>query len=71
MTRKIWRVTVPFVDDMGSISPFVATESTMESKEANALWTINSMRSHDCLQPLRRLPRGTRFYPQPDEDLSR
>lgn len=70
MTRKIWRVIVPFVDDMGSISPFVATESLMETKEENALWTINSMRDHDALRPLRRLPVGTRFNLQPDEGLS-
>lgn len=56
-----YRVTVPFVDDMGSISPFIATESRLESKAANALWTINSMRDHDGLKHLTRMPVGTKY----------
>jgi hypothetical protein len=56
-----YRVTVPFVDDMGSVMPFVASSSPMESKEQNALWTINSMRDHDGLPRLTRMPAGTKF----------
>lgn len=56
-----YRVTVPFQDDMGSISPFTATSSGSESARQNALWHINNMRSHDGLEPLKRLPNGTKL----------
>ena len=44
-----YKVTVPFVADMGSISPFTVTDSQTESARENALWYINSMRDHDGL----------------------
>lgn len=56
-----YRVTVPFQDDMGSISPFIALSYNGETKEQNALWEINSMREHDNLPKLKRLPAGTKF----------
>lgn len=56
-----FKVTVPFVDDMGSISPFIVTETPRESKAQAALWTINSMRDHDGLPHLSRLPKGTTY----------
>lgn len=54
-------VMVPSVDDMGSILPFRASASFSESAEENALSTINSMRDHDGLKRLARLPAGTKF----------
>jgi hypothetical protein len=56
-----YRVTVPFIPSMGSIAPFIATDSYGETKQQNALWTINNMRDHDGLPHLTRLPRGTNF----------
>jgi hypothetical protein len=56
-----FKVIVPFVDDMGSIDSFIATSSPMETARENALWTINSMRRHDGLRELNRLPRGTKL----------
>ena len=56
-----YKVIVPFQDDMGSITPFHASSSPMESKEQNALWTINNMRDHDGLPHLTRMPAGTKF----------
>jgi hypothetical protein len=56
-----YKVTVPFQDDMGSIMPFIATSTPMETKSANALWTINSMRDHDGLPHLTRMPVGTTY----------
>lgn len=53
--------TVPFQDDMGSIMPFVVSESPMESKQENALWHINNMRDHDSLPHLTRMPTGTKY----------
>lgn len=58
-----FKVIVPFIDDMGSVMPFHASSCRSESKEANALWTINSMRDHDGLKHLTHLPAGTKFEP--------
>jgi hypothetical protein len=54
-------VEVPFVRDMGSITPFVANNYSMESVQENALWHINSMRRHDNLRELTELPAGTKL----------
>lgn len=56
-----YKVFVPFQDDMGGIEPFVASSTPMESERENALWYINSMRDHDGLRRLTRVPVGTRF----------
>lgn len=56
-----YQVKVPFQDDMGTISPFVATDSSVETKEQNALWTLNNMRDHDGLPHLDEVPDGTQF----------
>lgn len=58
---ECYRVIVPFIDDMGSISPFIATSSYTETKEENALWHINRMRDHDGLRHLNKLPKDTKF----------
>lgn len=57
----LYRVEVPFIADMGSITPFYVTSSPMESKEERALWEINNMRDHDGLRHIERLPKGTKF----------
>ena len=54
-------VHIPFQNDMGSIDPFVATSTPMESARENALWTFNRMRSHDGLPHRNKLPNGTRL----------
>lgn len=56
-----YRATVPFIDDMGSISPIIVSESDYESKQENLLWHINSMRDHDGLPHLDELPKGVKF----------
>jgi hypothetical protein len=56
-----YRVVPPFIDDMGSIAPFVVTSYPMESAREAALWEINSMRRHDGLAELEELPKGFRF----------
>ena len=56
-----YRVLVPFIGSMGSISPFIVNESVSESKEDYALWVINNMRDHDGLKHLTKLPEGTKF----------
>jgi len=52
---------VPFIPSMGSISPFTVNDSFGESKQEQALWQINSMRDHDGLRHLTKLPTGTTF----------
>lgn len=56
-----YRVIVPFKGDMGSVDPFIASSSPMETREENALWTINRMRDHDGLRHLSRMPKGTKY----------
>jgi hypothetical protein len=56
-----FKVTVPFVDDMGSVSSFIVTESYTETKAQAALWTLNNMRDHDGLPHLSRMPIGTTY----------
>lgn len=56
-----YKVYVPFIPSMGSISPFVVGESPTESKQEQALWVINDMRDHDNLGHLEELPNGTKF----------
>lgn len=56
-----YKVIFPFVDDMGSIQPIIVTPSIMETSREQALWHINKMREHDGLNPLKRLPSGTKF----------
>lgn len=58
MARK--NVTVPPTRDQGN-AKFNASDSYCESVAKNALWTYNSMRAHDGLPPLARMPRGTRY----------
>lgn len=59
-----FRVIVPFVDDMGSVSPFVVRETPSETRAQAALWHINSMRAHDGLPALTRMPNGTKYERQ-------
>ena len=56
-----FRVRVPFQHDMGSITPFVVRAYLTETPQEAALWEINSMRDHDGLARLDRLPRGVTF----------
>lgn len=56
---------IPFIDDMGSISPIRGCrDSGSETKEQEALWHINSMRDHDNLPHLNELPYGVKFIPE-------
>jgi hypothetical protein len=44
------------IKDMGSVNPIVGISNSQETAEENALWELNSMREHDGLKPLKRLP---------------
>lgn len=56
-----YKAIIPFIHDMGSISPIIVTDGYYETKQAEALWQINSMRDHDGLKHLSRLPVGVKF----------
>lgn len=58
---KTYICKVPFIDDMGSISPFRVHETRMETKEEQALRELNSMRDHDGQRHLTKLPRGIKY----------
>jgi hypothetical protein len=53
-------VKVPATEDQSPTS-FVASQSSMETFEENALWTYNKMREHDGQPPLKRMPYGTKY----------
>lgn len=65
---RAYKVIIPYQNDMGSINPFTVTSSSMESAKENALWHINSMRDHDGLRRLTRLPSGVQFVPTSSGD---
>ena len=50
-------VKVPPTTEMGS---FVCNADS----RADALWQYNSSRAHDGLEPVKRMPRGTKFTPK-------
>lgn len=56
-----YRVTVPFVPDMGSIQPYNARAGYLQTYRQDALWTLNRMRDHDGLPHLTRMPAGTKY----------
>ena len=60
-TSRKYRAIIPFIPDMGSVSPTIVTESAWETKSANLLWSLNHMRDHDGLPRLTRLPRGVKW----------
>ena len=55
-----YKVYVPPTDDMGSYTTIVAN-TQWETKEQQALWDYNNAREHDGLEPLSRMPRGTKY----------
>lgn len=58
--KRTYLCKIPMTDHMSPID-YVVSETTMETKEENALWYYNNSRGHDGLPPIESLPRGTRF----------
>ena len=56
-----YKAIIPFIPDMGSISPIICSSSPSETKEENLLWDLNNMRDHDNLRPLKNIPKGVEF----------
>ena len=59
--RTKYNVVIWFIDDMGSVPNFTCQASNNETVEENALWQLNSMRDHDGLPRLDKLPYFTKF----------
>lgn len=56
-----YKATIPFIPDMGSISPLIVSNYYGKTIRGDTLWHINSMRDHDGLPHLDKLPRGVKF----------
>lgn len=57
-----YKVTFPTTTKNGVYS-IVAVETSMETKEENALWHYNNALAHDGIRSVDELPKGTRFEP--------
>lgn len=55
-----YSVAVPPTMEQGSYV-CIATGGLSETMKQNALWQYNSTREHDCLPPLKRMPKGTKY----------
>lgn len=58
MTR--YKFTVPPTMEVGSYSG-IASDDYGQSYQKEALWDYNNARDHDGLQPLKRMPKGTKY----------
>ena len=58
-----YKAIIPFIDDMGTVPTFIVSNKISETKGQEALWHLNSMREHDGLKPMKKLPYGTKFEP--------
>jgi len=56
----IKQVYVPPTNEQGSTN-IVAESTYMETVAQNALWHYNKNREHDGQEPLKRMPKGTRY----------
>jgi len=57
-----YKCIVPPTRNVGSYSTSCKA-SYGETKASNALWDYNSCRAHDGLEPLKRMPKGTKYIP--------
>ena len=62
--NKMIKAIVPPTKDQGSCS-LLATFSLRETFKQNILWQYNKMREHDGLQPVKRMPSGTKYTYKP------
>lgn len=58
---KTFRCTVPELEDMGYVAPFLCHEDDVLTKEEDALWMLNLGRANARLPILTKLPKGTKF----------
>ena len=56
-----YKVTFPFIPDMGTVSPMIVQSGFYETAQEQALWHLNSMRDHDGQNHLKTLPKKTKF----------
>ncbi len=63
-----YKITVPPTDEQGSYTT-IATSGRTETIRQQALWAYNSARAHDGLDPIKRMPAGTKYAPIVEFDL--
>lgn len=60
--KPILKAIVPPTNNLGSCSLY-ATSSICETFRENILWQYNKMREHDGLEPVKKMPAGTKYFP--------
>jgi hypothetical protein len=58
----IYVFEVPSTMEMGSFKGHCTSNGFNVSYKQDALWSYNSARSHDGLRPLKKMPKGTKYY---------
>jgi hypothetical protein len=58
--KKTLKAVVPPTKEQGSCS-LLGFCSLYETYKQNILWAYNKMREHDGLQPVVRMPKGTKY----------
>lgn len=58
--NKILKAVIPPTKDVGSCS-LLGISSSLETFRQNILWQYNKLREHDGLEPVGRMPAGTKY----------
>jgi hypothetical protein len=62
--KKILKALIPPTKHIGSYS-LMAVDGFFYTAKQNILWDYNKARQREGLQPLKKMPRGTRYVIQP------
>jgi hypothetical protein len=62
--KKILKALIPPTEHIGSYT-LAATEGFFYTAKQNILWDYNKAREREGLQPLKKMPRGTKYVIQP------
>lgn len=67
---KYYVAYIPFIPELGSVSPIVCSENSNWTKEEDVLSTLNNMRDHDGIPHRKSLPNGVKFYPEGTTEIA-
>ena len=62
--KKILKALIPPTKHIGSYT-LMATEGFFYTAKQNILWDYNKAREREGLEPLKKMPRGTKYKMQP------
>jgi hypothetical protein len=62
--KKILKALIPPTKYIGSYT-LAATEGFFYTAKQNILWEYNKARLHEGLEPIKKMPRGTKYKIQP------